>query len=84
MRDVFKEYRMGLISWDEAYFIANNNAATIIPETEYWASQMESLGIDASEKLMNLLGYKQDKDGIYKQIAKHSNVSTIPNDLTQG
>ena len=27
MRDVYKEYKRGLISWDKAYFIANNETA---------------------------------------------------------
>ena len=50
MRDVFKEYRQGLISWDEAFATANNIAATAsstpgipLEETEYWTKQMESL-----------------------------------------
>ena len=29
MRNVFEEYRQGIISWDEAYRIANNNAAIV-------------------------------------------------------
>ena len=70
MRDVFKEYRQGLLSWDEAYATANNVLAseeldTTTEETEHWASQMESLGVDAAEHLMTLLGYKQDNSGIY-------------------
>ena len=72
MRDVFKEYRLGLISWEEAYFIANNIAATAssnpelpFEETDYWARQMESLGVDAAELLMKLLGYKQNADGAF-------------------
>ncbi len=72
MRDVYKEYRQGLISWHEAYRIANNIAATASDnlgtsygETDYWATQMESLGIDAAESLMKLLGYKQNTEGIF-------------------
>ncbi len=72
MRDVFKEYRQGLISWDEAFAIANNMAATASEnpcspdgETDYWADQMDSLGGDAAEHLMKLLGYKQNENGIY-------------------
>jgi len=72
MRDVYKEYKQGLITWDEAYFIANNIAATSadspntpFEETDYWAKQMESLGVDAAEFIMkHLLGYKQNEDGI--------------------
>ena len=72
MRDVYKEYKLGTISWEEAYLTANNMAATVssIPEipyeeTEYWARQMESLGIDASEIIMKQLGYKQTKNGLF-------------------
>ena len=71
MRDIYKEYRQGLISWDEAYFTVNNIAATAssIPdnteETDYWCQQMESLGIDAAEIIMNLLGYQQQDNGIF-------------------
>lgn len=69
MRDVFKEYRQGLISWEEAYRIANNNAASSSnsddDELEHWCKQMESLGVDASEYIMTcFLGYKQNKNGI--------------------
>lgn len=65
MRDVFREYREGFISWDEAFAIANNNAATITPETDYWAKQMENLGVDADVHIMDLIGYKQNDKGIY-------------------
>ena len=70
MRDVFAEYKLGKITWEEAYFTANNIAATVsgIPEkqeeTEYWASQMESLGVDLAERMMKQLGYKQREDGV--------------------
>ena len=74
MRDVYKEYRQGLISWEEAYFTANNIAATAssnpelpFEETDYWASQMESLGVDAAEQLMLLLGYTQNADGLFSK-----------------
>ncbi|MCR4729373.1 MAG: hypothetical protein K5881_00450 [Saccharofermentans sp.] len=65
MRNVFEEYRQNLISWDEAYAIANNNAASSNLDTDYWADQMESLGVDAAEQLMTLLGYKQNDEGKY-------------------
>ena len=72
MRDLYKEYRKGMISWDEAFMIANNNAAlassnpyTPFEETDYWAKQMESLGVDAAEHMMLLLGYKQSPNGLY-------------------
>ena len=29
MRDVYAEYRQGKITWEEAYFTANNIAATV-------------------------------------------------------
>lgn len=71
-RDLFKEYRQGLLSWDEAFCIANNLAATASAdieledgEVDFYASQMESLGVDAAEHLMKLLGYTQDGSGIY-------------------
>ena len=67
MRNVFKEYRQGLISWDEAFFIANNNAATSTMDTDYWADQMDSLGVDAAVQIMELLGYESDQEGIYKK-----------------
>ena len=65
MRNVFEEYRQNLISWDEAFAIANNNAAASTLDTDYWADQMESLGIDAAERIMTLLGYKQNDEGTY-------------------
>ena len=65
MRDVYKEYKQGLISWDEAFMIANNNAATSNTEVDYWADQMDSLGCDAAIQIMALLGYKQDHEGLY-------------------
>ena len=70
MRNVFEEYRKGQISWDEAYSTANNILASeeldvTTEETEHWASQMESLGVDAAEHLMKLLGYTQDSSGVY-------------------
>ena len=72
MRNVFEEYRQGIITWDEAYRIANNNAAivsgtisnTSSEETDYWCCQMESLGVDIAEQIMLRLGYWQDADGI--------------------
>ena len=72
MRDLFVEYRTGLISWDEAYCIANNMASTTAMqvkgaprEVDYWTSQMESLAVDLAEGLMKTLGYKQNKAGAY-------------------
>lgn len=72
MRDVYREYKKGKISWDEAFATANNVAASASEdieledgEVEFYASQMESLGVDAAEKLMELLGYKQDHSGVY-------------------
>ena len=72
MRDLFREYRQGKITWDEAYATANNIAATTssIPgtrdeEVEWWASQMDSLAQDAAEHLMKLLGYTEDNMGVY-------------------
>ena len=73
MRDIYAEYKQGLISWDEAYFTANNLAATASSsptapkgETEYWCRQMESLAIDAVEMLMKkVYGYNQNKDGLF-------------------
>jgi len=71
MRDVYAEYRQGKISWEEAYFIANNIAATVSnnpdnqEETDYWASQMESLGVDMAEMRMKELGYAQRADGVF-------------------
>ena len=74
MRNVYKEYLQGKITWDEAYATANNIAATTssIPgtkeeEVEWWASQMDSLGQDAAEHLMKLLGYKEDSMGVYSK-----------------
>ena len=71
MRDVYAEYRQGKISWEEAYFTANNIAATVSnnpnnqEETDYWASQMESLGVDLAEMRMKELGYTQREDGVF-------------------
>lgn len=65
MRNVYKEYKQGLISWDKAFCIANNKAALGKGDTDYWADQMDSLGCDAAEKLMAMLGYTHGEDGIY-------------------
>ena len=71
MRDPYAEYKAGLISWDKAYAIANNNAAKLsnLPNTEeevdYWCEQMESLAVEAACSMMTLLGYKEDEDGAY-------------------
>ena len=71
MRDIYAEYRQGLITWEEAYLTANNLAATVssipgkIEETDYWASQMESLGVDLAENMMKKLGYRQREDGVF-------------------
>ena len=74
MRNVYKEYLQGKITWDEAYATANNIAATTssIPgtkeeEVEWWTSQMDSLGQDAAEHLIKLLGYKEDSMGVYSK-----------------
>ena len=71
MRDVYSEYKDGLISWDEAYLIANNNAATLsnklnTPQEviEFWVQQMESLGVDAADNIMKSLGYVEDFTGV--------------------
>ena len=66
MRNVFKEYRQGLISWDKAFRIANNMAAKGSSNTDYWADQMDSLGCDAAEQLMkSKYGYKQNSEGLF-------------------
>ena len=73
MRDLYKEYKQGLITWEEAYFTANNIAATTssnadlpFEETEYWCKQMESLSVDAAEIIMKIIfGYKQNSDGAF-------------------
>ena len=73
MRDVYSEYKQGLITWEEAYFTANNIAATAsenpelsFEETDYWCKQMESLGVDASEMIMKcVFGYKQSSEGVF-------------------
>lgn len=67
MRDVYKEYKQGLISWDKAYYIANNKAARGIGNTDYWADQMDSLGCEAAEQLMALLGYTHGEEGIFNK-----------------
>ena len=73
-RDVYKEYKQGLISWDEAYRIANNIAATAsdnlgtsYEETDYWCKQMESLAIDMAEMHMKEIGYTQREDGVFSK-----------------
>jgi len=78
MRDVYREYLENKISWDEAFCIANNLAATASAdieleegEVDFYASQMESLGVEAAEKLMSLLGYTQDSMGIYFKVGAH-------------
>lgn len=86
MRDVFKEYRQGLLSWDEAFCIANNLAATACTEavndaleTEFYTKQMESLGVDAGEHIMRLLGYKEDDSGIYYKPGPGDKIDIIDN-----
>jgi len=34
-------------------------------EVEFYAKQMESLGVDLACSLMTALGYKQDNSGVY-------------------
>ncbi len=69
MRDPFEEYKMGLITWDEAYRIANNNAATAADvgndEVDYWIHEMNDLGVELAEQFMKTLGYKQNDDGAF-------------------
>ena len=71
MRDLYKEYKQGLISWDRAYATANNlannasNQVDMYEETDYWATQMESLAVDAAESLMKMLGYQMNEGGAY-------------------
>lgn len=71
MRDLYKEYKQGLISWEEAYLAANNLAAnassSIMPpeETDYWCRQMESLAIEAADEKMKMLGYEKDHSGVF-------------------
>ena len=59
MRDVFKEYKQGKISWDKAFCIANNKASLCNENTDYWADQMDSLGCEAAEQLVPELDFKQ-------------------------
>lgn len=83
-RNVYKEYKQGLICWDEAYKIASNNAATTvdddlpgaapIEETEYWTEQMDFLAESLAESFMETLGYYRDKKGIYTKPGKADNV----------
>jgi hypothetical protein len=72
LRDPFMEYRKGRISWDKAYAMANNNAALLSSaentpreEVEYWCKQMESLAVDAADRVMTMLGYKENEEGMY-------------------
>lgn len=72
MRDVYSEYKQGLISWEEAYLIANNKAATLSNRLntsqeviEFWVQQMESLGVDAADSIMKSLGYTENFVGEY-------------------
>ena len=71
MRDLFKEYRLGLISWEEAFITANNLSANSsisaasYEETDYWASKLERLSFDISEQIIARLGYVEDNNGLY-------------------
>ena len=68
MRNVFEEYRQGILRWDAAFAIANNSAATATEHTDYWADQMDSLAVDAACRIMDMLGYKQNQNGEYFKI----------------
>ena len=71
MRDVYKEYVDGKITWEKAYLIANNNAAStaclISPsapsEVDYWAGQMEDLAVALAAEKMKELGYEENSKG---------------------
>jgi len=72
MRNPFREYRNGKISWDEAFALANNMASTTSlritsddDETNYWAEQMDCLAVDLACDLMKTLGYKQNEAGAF-------------------
>ena len=75
MRDVYKEYKQGLISWDKAYFIANNEAALCKGNTDYWADQMDSLGCEAAERLMAMLGYTHGDEDIFIKPGEAKNIN---------
>lgn len=75
MRDVYKEYKQGLISWDIAYFTANNEAALCKGNVDYWADQMDSLGCEAAEHLMSMLGYTHGDEGIFIKPGEARNIS---------
>lgn len=70
MRKLLEEYNTGKITWDEAYRIANNNAATAsevgnTEEVEYWTHLMNELGVELADQFMKTLGYKQNKSGSF-------------------
>ena len=62
MRNVVKEYDDGLLTWEEAYFIATNEAAYHIDEKEVlsWFDQVNSLAIRLADNRMKELGYVLD------------------------
>ena len=60
---------MGNVSkWlEDTRYSADGKTLFRIPyeETDYWCSQMESLGVDLAERIMLRLGYTQDIDGLF-------------------
>lgn len=78
MRNVFEEYKKGKITWDEAYRIANNNAAKASEDgsgvkVQHWTKMMYELGVDLSDQFMKTLGYQQDSLGVFSKPGKTTN-----------
>ena len=67
MRDVVKEYDDGLLTWEEAYFIASNESAydNDEEEAEHWFDQANTLALRLADSKMKELGYVLDKHLIF-------------------
>ena len=46
-------------------FVLDKSFSSDDAEVEFYAKQMESLGVDLACSLMTALGYKQDNSGVY-------------------
>ena len=60
MRNVFEEYLQGMITWNEAFAVANPTS-----HTDYWADQMESLAVNVAGLVMTKLSCLEDSNGKY-------------------
>ena len=72
MEDLFKMYRRGLISWEDAYVKAYNRMVEASEEkssevVDYWASQVQSLAEEVANQHIKDLGYVETQEGFLRK-----------------